>query len=57
MAYLRFAWAGLADIDFLPDQDFGAAGFVKTDGMRHGITPSPLMTKIGKLLAEPARQR
>ena len=26
------------NIDFLPAQDFGAAGGVKTDGMTHGVS-------------------
>ncbi len=30
---------GLAELDFLPDQNFGTAGFVKADGVRHGVTP------------------
>ena len=28
---------GLADRDLLPDQNFGTAGFVKADGVRHGV--------------------
>src|ERR1700687_6168783 len=36
---------GLANLNFLPDQNFGPAGFVKADGVRHGITPQGGMTK------------
>ena len=30
---------GLPTCDLLPDQNFGTAGFVKADGVRHGIAP------------------
>ena len=40
VADARLARAGLADLDFLPDQNFGTAGLVKTDGVRHGMLPS-----------------
>jgi hypothetical protein len=36
MADTRFPCAGLADVDLLPDKNFGAAGLVKADGMGHG---------------------
>ena len=35
----RFARAGLAQFDFLPDQNFRPAGFMKANGMRHGVIP------------------
>ena len=35
----RFARTGLAQLDFLPDQNFRPAGFVKANGVRHGIIP------------------
>jgi hypothetical protein len=37
MADARLAGPGLADLDLFPDQNFGTAGFVKADGVRHGI--------------------
>ena len=30
---------GLPTCDFLPDQNFGTAGFVKANGVRHGMAP------------------
>ena len=33
------AGSRLADLDLLPRQNFGTAGFVETDGMRHGKAP------------------
>ena len=36
VADARLACPGLADIDLFPDQDFGTAGLVKADGVRHG---------------------
>ena len=39
MADARLARTGLAQIEFFPNQNFGAAGFMKADGVRHGTTP------------------
>src|SRR4030088_3023771 len=39
VADARLPWPGLAEFDFLPDQNFGAAGPVKANRVRHGITP------------------
>ena len=39
VADARFPGPGLAKLDFLPDQNFGTAGFMKADGVRHGVTP------------------
>ena len=39
VADARLARTGLSDRDFLPDQNFGTAGFVKANGVRHGIAP------------------
>jgi hypothetical protein len=39
VAHARLARAGFADGDFFPVQNFGAAGLVETDGMRHGGSP------------------
>ena len=50
MADAGLAGAGLAEIDLLPDQNFGAAGFVKADGMRHGFTPCE--TTIGEIAGD-----
>jgi hypothetical protein len=36
VANTRFTRSRLADVDLLPDKNLGAAGLVKTDGMRHG---------------------
>ncbi len=38
---------GLPTCDLFPDQNFGTAGFVKTDGMRHGVLPSGEMKTKG----------
>ena len=35
MADTRLARTGLADLNFLPDQNFGTAGLVVANGMRH----------------------
>ena len=35
MADARLARTGLADLNFLPDQNFGTAGLVVANGMRH----------------------
>jgi hypothetical protein len=35
----RLSGPGLAELNFLPDQNFGSTGFMKADGVRHGITP------------------
>ena len=45
-----FAGTGLAELDLLPDQNFGAAGFVEADGMRHGFTPCE--TTIGEIAGD-----
>jgi hypothetical protein len=37
VADARLPWPGLADLDLFPDQNFGTAGFVKADGVRHGM--------------------
>ena len=37
VADARLPRPGLADLDLFPDQNFGAAGFVKADGVRHGM--------------------
>jgi hypothetical protein len=39
VADARLARTGLADLHFLPDQNFGTAGLVKANGMRHGRAP------------------
>jgi hypothetical protein len=46
VADARLARTGFSDLDFLPDQNFGPAGFVEADGVGHGITPH-LMAKNG----------
>jgi hypothetical protein len=37
VADAHLPWPRLADLDLFPDQNFGTAGFVKTDGVRHGM--------------------
>jgi hypothetical protein len=39
VADASFTRTGLSERDFLPDQNFGTAGFVKANGVRHGIAP------------------
>ena len=39
MADARLPRPGLANLDFLPGHNFGTAGFMKADGVRHGISP------------------
>jgi len=43
VADARLARSGLADLDFLPAKDFGTAGSVKADGVRHENSPSDEM--------------
>src|SRR3954454_4363754 len=43
MAYTHLARTRLANADILPHQNFRAAGFMETDGMRHVITPKSHM--------------
>jgi hypothetical protein len=51
----RFPRPGLANLDFLPDQNFGTAGLMKADGVRHGITPQKGMAGAGDVAAELTR--
>jgi hypothetical protein len=44
----RFAPTGVAQFDFLPDQNFWPAGFMKADGVRHGIIPRVSWRKAKK---------
>src|SRR6185369_15342478 len=46
-----FPGPGPADFDFLRDQNFGPAGFIKADGMRHGISPQSGMTRVRRAAA------
>ena len=46
MADARFTGTGLADLHFFPDQNFGSAGLVKADGMRHDVL-LPQMNQTG----------
>ena len=39
MADARFTGSGLAKLDFLPNQNFGAAGFMEANGVGHESTP------------------
>jgi hypothetical protein len=35
VADARLPWPRIADLDLFPDQNFGTAGFMKADGVRH----------------------
>jgi hypothetical protein len=39
MADACLAGAGLAELDFFPDQNFRTTGLMKADRMRHGVIP------------------
>src|SRR6202000_2849364 len=53
VANARLARTGLAELDLLPDQNFGTTGLVKADRMRHGVIPSLKMKVVNGLAITP----
>src|ERR1700721_85494 len=51
----RFARTGFAQFNFLPDQNFWPAGFMKADGVRHGIVPRVRWRKANSAPTEQVR--